>query len=97
MTSFPTSPPPADRGRAHHEPRPHDPGPVPEPAARPPARAPTRLKGYLKIVDEKLAEREKKVVEQQKQVDLAQTQVDLATDELFQRKKDLEKLEMHKQ
>ncbi|HSX26925.1 MAG TPA: hypothetical protein VLE89_07980, partial [Chlamydiales bacterium] len=55
-----------------------------------------QMKVYLKTVDEKLAEREKKVVEQQKQVDLAQKQVDLATDELFQRKKDLEKLEMHK-
>lgn len=56
-----------------------------------------QMKAYLKIVDEKLAEREKKVLEQQKQVDLAQKQVDIATDELFQRKKDLEKLEIHKQ
>jgi flagellar biosynthesis chaperone FliJ len=56
-----------------------------------------QMKVYLKVVDEKLAEKEKKVVEQQKQVDLAQKQVDLATDELFQRKKDLEKLEIHKQ
>lgn len=56
-----------------------------------------QMKGYLKIVDEKLADKEKKVVEQQKQVDIAQKQVDIATDELFQRKKDLEKLEMHKQ
>jgi flagellar biosynthesis chaperone FliJ len=55
-----------------------------------------QMKAYLKIVDEKLAEKEKKVVEQQKQVDLAQKQVDIATDELFQRKKDLEKLEMHR-
>ncbi len=56
-----------------------------------------QMKAYLKTVAEKLAEKEKKVVEQQKQVDLAQKQVDLATDELFQRKKDLEKLEIHKQ
>lgn len=56
-----------------------------------------QMKVYLKVVDEKLATHEKKVVEQQKQVDLAQKQVDLATDELFQRKKDLEKLEMHRQ
>lgn len=55
-----------------------------------------QMKAYLKTVDEKLAEREKKVVDQQKQVDLAQKQVDLATEELFQRKKDLEKLEIHK-
>ncbi len=55
-----------------------------------------QMKVYLKIVDEKLAEKEKKVNEQQKQVDLAQKQVDAATQEVFQRKKDLEKLEMHK-
>ena len=55
-----------------------------------------QMKAYLKIVMEKLAEKQRKVVEQQKQVDLAQKQVDLATDELFQRKKDLEKIEMHK-
>jgi flagellar biosynthesis chaperone FliJ len=55
-----------------------------------------QMKGYLKIVDERLAEKQKKVVDQQKQVDLAQKQVDVATDELFQRKKDLEKLEIHK-
>lgn len=55
-----------------------------------------QMKVYLNIVNEKLAEKEKKVQEQQKQVDLAQKQVDLATQELFQRKKDLEKLEMHR-
>lgn len=55
-----------------------------------------QVKNYLKVVQEKLLEKEKKVTEQQKQVDLAQKQVDLATQELFQRKKDLEKLEMHK-
>jgi len=55
-----------------------------------------RSKIYLKIVDEKLAEKEKKVVVQQKQVDAAQKQVDIATDDLFQKKKDVEKLELHK-
>ncbi len=55
-----------------------------------------QMKVYLKIVDEKLAEKEKKVKDQQKQVDVAQSQVDAATKELFQRKKDLEKLEIHK-
>ncbi|HSX38080.1 MAG TPA: type III secretion T3S chaperone [Chlamydiales bacterium] len=55
-----------------------------------------RSKTYLKIVDEKLVEHEKKVVEQQKQVDASQKQVDIATDDLFQKKKDLEKLELHK-
>jgi hypothetical protein len=55
-----------------------------------------QMKTYLKIVDEKLHEKEKKVVNQQAEVDKAQKQVDLATEELFQRKKDLEKLEIHK-
>lgn len=56
-----------------------------------------QMKVYLKIVDEKVLEKEKKLVEAQKGVDLAQKQVELATAELFQRKKDLEKLEMHKE
>ena len=56
-----------------------------------------QMKLYLNAVDEKLIEKEKKVVTQQKQVDIAQKQVDLATDELFQRKKDLEKMEIHKE
>lgn len=55
-----------------------------------------QMKVYMKTVDEKLAEKNKKVDAQQKQVDAAQKQVDLATDELFQRKKDLEKMELHK-
>lgn len=55
-----------------------------------------QMKAYLKVVDGKLAEKEKKVTEQQKAVDAAQKQVDLATEQVFQRKKDLEKLEMHK-
>ena len=55
-----------------------------------------QMKVYLKIVDEKLADKEKKVTEALKQVDLAQKQVDAATEEMFQRKKDLEKLEIHK-
>lgn len=55
-----------------------------------------QMKYYLKSVDERLLEKEKKVVAQQKQVDLAQQQVDVATDDLFQKKKDLEKLEIHK-
>jgi flagellar biosynthesis chaperone FliJ len=55
-----------------------------------------QMKDYLKTVDERLQERERKVTEQQKHVDAAEKQVELATKELFQRKKDLEKLEMHK-
>ena len=53
-------------------------------------------KAYLKIVEENLAEKEKKVAAQQKIVDAAQKQVDIATDDLFQKKRDLEKLELHK-
>lgn len=56
-----------------------------------------QMKAYLKTVDEQLAEKQKKVTDQQKQVDIAQKQVDVATDDLFQKKKDLEKMEMHKQ
>lgn len=55
-----------------------------------------QMKLYLKTVDEKLAEKERKVQDQKKQVDLAEKQVEAATNEVFQRKKDLEKLEMHK-
>jgi flagellar biosynthesis chaperone FliJ len=55
-----------------------------------------QMKLYLKTVDEDLASKQKKVNEQQKVVDAAQKQVDLATDDLFQKKKDLEKLEIHK-
>jgi hypothetical protein len=54
------------------------------------------MKGYLKIVNEKLAEKEKKVKEQQKQVDLAQKQVEVATHEMYQAQKDLEKIEIGK-
>lgn len=56
-----------------------------------------QMKVYLKTVEERLFEKEKKVTDAQKKVDQAQNQVDLATQELFQRKKDLEKLEMHKE
>lgn len=55
-----------------------------------------QMKTYLKVVDEELQQKEKKVTAQQKEVDAAQKQVDLATEELFARKKDVEKLETHK-
>jgi flagellar biosynthesis chaperone FliJ len=55
-----------------------------------------QMKAYLKVVDERVAEKKKKVEAGQKAVDTAQAQVDLATDDLFQKKKDLEKLELHK-
>ena len=55
-----------------------------------------QMKIYLKVVDEKVLEQKKKRDTQQTVVDDAQKQVDLATDDLFQKKKDLEKLELHK-
>lgn len=55
-----------------------------------------QMKVYMKIVDEKLLVKQKAVDEQQKAVQLAQKQVELATQEMFQRKKDVEKLDMHK-
>ncbi|MEN9654232.1 MAG: hypothetical protein RL235_344 [Chlamydiota bacterium] len=54
-----------------------------------------QMKVYLKVVDETLAEKEKKVQAQQKQVDAAQQQVDVATDDMLQKRKDVEKIEMH--
>lgn len=56
-----------------------------------------QMKAYLKVVDGKLAEKEKKVNEEKRNVDLAQKQVDLASQDMFQKKKDLEKLEIHRQ
>ncbi len=55
-----------------------------------------QMKAYLKVVDERVIEKKKKVDVGQKAVDAAQAQVNLATDDLFQKKKDLEKLELHK-
>ena len=55
-----------------------------------------QMKIYLKTVQEKLEGAQKKVVSQKREVDVAQTQVDKATEELFARKKDLEKLEIHR-
>ena len=55
-----------------------------------------QMKVYLKVVDEKVLEQKKKRDKQQTVVDDAQEEVDLATDDLFQKKKDLEKLELHK-
>lgn len=52
---------------------------------------------YLKTVEERLVEKERAVKAQQGQVDAAQKQVELATQEVFQRKKDLEKLQIHRQ
>ena len=48
------------------------------------------MKAYLKVVDERVVEKKKKVNAGQKAVDAAQVEVDKATDDLFQKKKDLE-------
>ena len=55
-----------------------------------------QMKAYLKLVDQELVDKEAKVVQEQKQVDLAQKQVDLAIQEVQQKRKDLEKIEIHK-
>ncbi len=55
-----------------------------------------QMKMFLKIVDATLAEKQKKVDDQKKQVDLAQKQVEVATQEMYQRKKELEKIEIAK-
>jgi len=55
-----------------------------------------QMKAYFKNVEEEVKEKKKKVDDQQIIVNNAQEQVDIATDDLFQKKKDLEKLELHK-
>jgi flagellar biosynthesis chaperone FliJ len=55
-----------------------------------------QMKNYLKVVDENLAAKQKKVDEQIKNVRFAEQQVEIAKDDLFQKKKDVEKIEMHK-
>ncbi len=55
-----------------------------------------QMKNYLKVVDERLAEKEKKVEEQRKKVAAAKTQVQIAKDDLLQKQKDVEKMEIHK-
>lgn len=55
-----------------------------------------QMKNYLKVVDERLAARQKKVQDQLKNVQFAQKQVEAAKADLFQKKKDVEKIELHK-
>lgn len=55
-----------------------------------------QMKNYLKVVDERLAEKEKKVEDQRKKVTAAKTQVQIAKDDLLQKQKDVEKMEIHK-
>lgn len=55
-----------------------------------------QMRAYLKVVQGRLAEKEKKVEAQKKVVDMAKKQIEAATQEMFLRKKDMEKLEMHR-
>ncbi len=55
-----------------------------------------QMKNYLKVVDEKLVLKEKKVADQKKIVKFANDQVEMAKEDLFQKLKDVEKLEIHK-
>jgi hypothetical protein len=55
-----------------------------------------QMKSYLKVVDENLVGKQKKVADQQKNVKFAQDQVELAKQDLFQKQKDVEKMELHK-
>lgn len=55
-----------------------------------------QMKVYLKVVDEKVAEKERKVRDQKVQVDNAVKQVEIATQNMYQKKKDVEKIEMHR-
>jgi hypothetical protein len=54
------------------------------------------MKRYLKLTKEKLADEEIKVAKQQKNVAEALKNVEIARQDLFQKQKDLEKLDQHK-
>ncbi len=54
------------------------------------------MKRYLKVVEEKLIAKQKKVTEQGKNVSFATKQVEIAKTDLFQKQKDVEKLQIHK-
>ncbi len=55
-----------------------------------------QMKVYLKVVKEKLKVEEKKVKEQEEQVDLAKKNLELARLHLFEKRKEVDKLETHK-
>ncbi|MGR3951892.1 MAG: type III secretion T3S chaperone [Chlamydia sp.] len=55
-----------------------------------------QIKLYLKVVQEKLAVEEKKVKEQQQQVELAQKNVEIAKNQLKDRQREQEKIDLHK-
>lgn len=54
-------------------------------------------KAYLKVVDEKLAAEEKKVQEQKEQVKKAEKNLEEAKEDLRQKRKEEEKIELHRQ
>jgi hypothetical protein len=54
------------------------------------------MKRYLKLTKEKLSEEDLKVAKQKENVNLALKNVEIARNDLFQKQKDLEKLDMHK-
>jgi hypothetical protein len=56
-----------------------------------------QMKIYLNVVKERLILQEKKVEEQKQEVKKAQKAFDMAKKELFDRKKDVEKLKIHRQ
>lgn len=55
-----------------------------------------QMKAYLKIVKEKLVIEEKKVQQQKEQVEIAKTNLEVAKDVLRERRKEVDKLELHK-
>ncbi len=54
------------------------------------------IKKYLKVVQERLISEEKKVKDQQGQVDLAEKNLEIAKQQLKERERELDKIEMHK-
>jgi chromosome segregation ATPase len=55
-----------------------------------------QMKVYMDVVKEKLKEKEKLVLQQKDKVQIAKKQCDEARANMFQKKKDLEKLQIHK-
>ncbi|VHO04175.1 flagellar FliJ family protein [Candidatus Rhabdochlamydia sp. T3358] len=55
-----------------------------------------QMKQYLKLVDEKLAVKQRAVVEQKKKVTLAEEEVDKARRELIECQQDVEKMRLHR-
>lgn len=55
-----------------------------------------QMKNYLKVVDERLSEKEKQVEEQKKKTAIAKNQVQIAKENVMHKQKDVEKMEIHK-